>query len=455
VDGFRFDLMGHHMLDDMIGVRAALDALTLENDGVDGKSIYVYGEGWDFGEVANNGRGKNASQLNIAGTGIGVFNDRLRDAVRGGNPFDDVRLQGFATGLVLTNNANESRNDEDQQIQLNNYTDWIRLGLAGNLASYEIVQADGNKVPGRLVSYNGAPAGYTDDPQENIIYVSAHDNQTLFDAVQVKAPADATLADRIRMNNLALSIAMFSQGVPFFHAGDDILRSKSFDPNSYNSGDWYNKLDWTYESDNFEVGLPIEGTGQWDIYKPLLADPNLAPAKTEITFASAVFREFLQIRKSSPLFRLQTADQVKKDLSFLNAGTEQTPGFIVMRLNDSNDLDSNYKELVVYFNAGPDAVTFSDASLSGDYVLHSIQQNSADEVVKQASFDNNSFNVPGRTTAIFVIEEEKPAFEPTAESTTPSETPVSNSNTLTIAGIIAALVAIAGLSIFLRRRQKI
>jgi LPXTG-motif cell wall-anchored protein len=152
---------------------------------------------------------------------------------------------------------------------------------------------------------------------------------------------------------------------------------------------------------------------------------------------------------------LQTADQVKKDVSFLNAGTEQTPGFIVMRLNDSNDLDSNYKELVVYFNAGPDAVTFSDASLSGDYVLHSIQQNSADEVVKQASFDNNSFNVPGRTTAIFVIEEEKPAFEPTAESTTPSETPVSNSNTLTIAGIIAALVAIAGLSIFLRRRQKI
>jgi len=107
VDGFRFDLMGHHMLDNMIAVRAALDVLTLERDGVDGKSIYVYGEGWDFGEVANNARGKNATQLNIAGTGIGVFNDRLRDAVRGGNPFDDVRLQGFATGLVITNNANE------------------------------------------------------------------------------------------------------------------------------------------------------------------------------------------------------------------------------------------------------------------------------------------------------------------------------------------------------------
>jgi LPXTG-motif cell wall-anchored protein len=75
--------------------------------------------------------------------------------------------------------------------------------------------------------------------------------------------------------------------------------------------------------------------------------------------------------------------------------------------------------------------------------------------VKQASFENNSFNVPGRTTAVFVIEEEKPAPEPTTESTTPSETPASNSNTLTIAGIIVALLAIAGLGIFLRRRQKV
>jgi len=203
------------------------------------------------------------------------------------------------------------------------------------------------------------------------------------------------------MNNLALSIVMFSQGVPFFHAGDDILRSKSFDPNSYDSGDWYNKLDWTYESDNFGVGLPKEGTGQWDIYKPLLADPTLASTKTDITFASAVFRENLQIRKSSPLFRLQTADQVKKDVSFFNTGPEQIPGLIVMRLNDADNLDSNYKEILVFFNARPDAITFSDASLNGDYVLHSIQQNSADDVLKQASYENGTFNVPGRTTAVY------------------------------------------------------
>src|SRR5215213_4997759 len=219
VDGFRFDLMGHHMLEDMKAVRAALDALTLEKDGVDGKSIYIYGEGWDFGEVANNGRGRNATQLNIAGIGIGVFNDRLRDAVRGGNPFNDPRQQGFATGLVFANNTNETRAAEQQQTQLNDYADWIRLGLAGNLASYELPRVDGSTMPGNEISYNGVPAGYTADPQENIVYVSAHDNQTLFDAIQAKASSEATITDRVRINNFALSIVMLSQGVPFFHAG--------------------------------------------------------------------------------------------------------------------------------------------------------------------------------------------------------------------------------------------
>ena len=68
--------------------RRALDALTLAKDGVDGKSIYLYGEGWDFGEVQGGKRGPNATQVNLFGQGIGTFNDRIRDAVRGGNPFD-------------------------------------------------------------------------------------------------------------------------------------------------------------------------------------------------------------------------------------------------------------------------------------------------------------------------------------------------------------------------------
>src|SRR5215211_2309055 len=456
VDGFRFDLMGHHMLEDMKAVRAALDVLTLENDGVDGKSIYVYGEGWNFGEVANNARGKNATQLNIAGTGIGVFNDRLRDAVRGGSPFTDPRDQGFATGLVVASNANEKRQAEEQQNQLNDYTDWIRLGLAGNLASYELVRADGSTLPGKEISYNDAPAGYTADPQENIVYVSAHDKQTLFDAIQAKAPAEATLADRVRMNNLALSIVMLSQGVPFFHAGDDILRSKSFNPNSYNSGDWYNQLDWTYESNNWGVGLPLEGTDQWHIYKPLLAQPKLAPTKSEIEFSSAVFREFLRIRKSSNLFRLETAEQIQDVLSFYNNGPDAIPGLIVMHLKDVENIDPVHDEIVVLFNARPDEATISDPAFGDkDFALHSVQQGSVDELVRGAKFDpsTGTFTVPARTTAVFNILDKPIPVEATPTTTVAVPTIADPTVLLTLIGVIGAFVAVVAMMLALRRKD--
>lgn len=76
VDGFRFDIMGHHFLNNMTAIRNALNSLTLDKDGVDGRHIYIYGEAWDFGEVALNQRGRNASQHNLGGSRIGAFNDR-------------------------------------------------------------------------------------------------------------------------------------------------------------------------------------------------------------------------------------------------------------------------------------------------------------------------------------------------------------------------------------------
>jgi pullulanase-type alpha-1,6-glucosidase len=408
VDGFRFDLMGHHMLSNMQAVRDALDALTLEKDGVDGKSIYVYGEGWDFGEVAKNARGVNATQLNIGGTGIGVFNDRLRDGVRGGNPFDDPRLQGFSTGLYLFPNAAETREPQGQLTRLLEYADWIRIGLAGNLKNYTLTQKDGKTVDGRQILYNNTPSGYTLDPQENIVYVSAHDNETIFDAVQLKAPAEASLADRIRMNNLALSVPMFSQGVPFFHAGDDILRSKSLDRNSYDSGDWFNRLDWTYQTNNWGVGLPIEGTDRWDIYAPLLADPALKPSPQQITNAASIFREFLQIRKSSPLFRLTTEEQVISSVTFLNTGLEQIPGLIVMRLVDTNQVDPNYSEILVFFNANQETITISDSTWVGaGFAMHPVLVNSVDAVAARAAFNATAgtFSIPPLTTSVFVWED--------------------------------------------------
>jgi pullulanase len=471
VDGFRFDLMGFHMLDDMKAVRAALDALTLDKDGVDGKFIYIYGEGWDFGEVANNARGVNATQQNIGGTGIGLFNDRMRDAVRGGGPFDDPRVQGFSTGLLTDPNQSETRDADAQKSKLLDYSDWIRIGLAGNLKDFKLIRADGNEVDGAHILYNGSAAGYTIDPQENIVYVSAHDNATIFDAVQVKAPVSAALAERIRMNNLAISIPMFSQGVPFFHAGDDVLRSKSYDDNSYDSGDWFNKLDWTLNSDNWGVGLPAQPTAQWDNLKPLLADAALKPGHAEISNAFSVFQELLQIRKSSPLFRLKTAGQVEKSLTFLNVGPNQLPGLIVMRLSNTEGLDPNYDEILVLFNGDVKPVSFSDASFAGNaYLLHPVQQSSVDPVVRTASFDasNNTFYVPGLTSAVFVVKRTVqptlvptltaavvatvlPTVLPTAALPVPASAPESTTSLIIVGAVV--LVAIILVAVFFLRKR--
>ena len=406
VDGFRFDLMGHHMLADMQAIRVALDALSLENDGVDGKAIYIYGEGWNFGEVAYNARGVNAVQHNIGGTGIGVFNDRLRDAVRGGSPFDFIFEQGFASGVFFQPNSSERRGYEYQKGRMLDYCDLIRISLAGNLSDYELVRANGDKVPANQVWYNGSPAGYTLDPQENIVYVSAHDNETIWDILQIKLSSELTLFERVRMNNLALSLVAFSQGVPFFHAGDDLLRSKSLDRNSYNSGDWFNKLDWTYKDNNWGVGLPGEGYDKWDIFRPLLSNPALKPGKAEITFAAAAFCEYLRIRKSSPLFRLRSAEDVRRSVSFLNTGPWQMPGLIVMQLTNFDQLDPLYDSIVVIFNPSPAPVTFGDSAfLERKYRLHPVQAVSPDKILRQAKFDisSGSFTIPGRTTAVFVL----------------------------------------------------
>src|SRR5260370_34291994 len=94
----RFDLMSFMFVSNMQQIKDALAKLTLEKDGVDGSKVYLYGEGFDFGEVANNALGVNASQKNLFGNGIGTFNDRIRDGIRGGSPFTDERVQSFATG---------------------------------------------------------------------------------------------------------------------------------------------------------------------------------------------------------------------------------------------------------------------------------------------------------------------------------------------------------------------
>ncbi|CAM3561941.1 pullulanase-type alpha-1,6-glucosidase [Deinococcus frigens] len=402
VDGFRFDLMGHHMVEDMKAARAALDALTVQKDGVDGRKLYLYGEGWDFGEVAGGKRGVNATQINLYGQGVGTFNDRIRDAVRGGNPFGGLQEQGFATGLVGLPNGQKGNTDTAKLLQL---SDLIRVGLTGNLRDYKFTGAAGQTVKGADIKYGDSPAGYAASPQETISYASAHDNQTLFDAVLLKAPQNATGAQRTRMQNLANSIILLGQGLPFSTSGDDILRSKSFDTDSYNSGDWFNVLDWTLKTNGEGRGLPPaeKNADNWNLYRPILGNAALKPSPADIQRAFDSYRDYLRVRYSSDLFRLETAAEVQQNLTFLNTGPKQMPGVIAMKLSGAVSTGNPYKNIVVVFNGSGKSVTVTDAKLAGlKLSLHPALASSTDSIVKTSKYAGNGVTVPGLTTAVFV-----------------------------------------------------
>ena len=415
VDAFRFDLMGHHMVPDMLAVREALDALTPTTNGVNGPGVYVYGEGWDFGEVALNARGANATQTNLAGTGIGTFNDRLRDAVRGGGPFDGpgdiVGNQGFASGrYVLPNAANEG--GAADLASLLHSMDQVRVGLAGNLAAFTFEGAAGELVRGDEVDYNGSPAGYGAVPQDHIVYVSKHDNQTLWDILQYKLPADLSTADRVRLQNLALATVAFSQGVPFFHAGSDLLRSKSFDRNSYDSGDWFNYVDWSGRTTGMGRGVPPgdDNRDMWQLIRPMLTDPLLQPSPEDVAFSTAVFQEWLAIRAREPLFRLRSAEDVMARLTFHNTGPDQVPGVIVMQLRDDLPeppaLSLGVDRLLVVFNAGPTRASVTVPEAAGTaWVLHDVQASGVDADSLRGAFvatASGRVSVPPLSVVVFV-----------------------------------------------------
>jgi len=249
-----------------------------------------------------------------------------------------------------------------------------------------------------------------------VVYASAHDNQTLFDISQYKLPQDTALTDRVRTQTLGLSIIALAQGVSFFHAGDDLLRSKSLDNNSYDSGDWFNRLDFSGQSNNFGVGLPpawANGTGNWSVMAPLLRDPNLRPGPDEIDQARRNFQDLLRIRGSSPLFRLATAAAIQRQVRFYNTGSGQNPALIVMAIaaQPATGVRSS-GSIIVLFNADKVAVSFTPRTGAvADFAatrtrLHRVQRDGADAVASGATFDRavGTFNVPARTTAVFVVD---------------------------------------------------
>nr|WP_312870088.1 pullulanase-type alpha-1,6-glucosidase [Streptomyces himalayensis] len=403
VDGFRFDLMGHHPKANILAVRKALDALTLEKDGVDGKKIILYGEGWNFGEIADDARFEQATQKNMAGTGIATFSDRARDAVRGGGPFDeDPGVQGFASGLYTEPNSSKANGTEaEQKARLLHYQDLIKVGLSGNLADYMFTDSSGKEVKGSEVDYNGSPAGYAEAPGDALAYADAHDNETLYDALAYKLPSSVSADDRARMQVLAMATATLSQGPALSQAGSDVLRSKSLDRNSYDSGDWFNAIHWDCADGNgFGRGLPpaADNKSKWPYAQPLLTTSTLTVGCAQINGASAAYQDLLKIRATEDVFGLSTAGEVQSKLSFPLSGKDETPGVVTMRLGD----------LVVVFNATPERQSQRIGALAGtEYALHPVQAAGSDDVVKNAAYETGSgtFTVPGRTVAVFTAAE--------------------------------------------------
>ncbi|MEA3309861.1 MAG: alpha-1,6-glucosidase domain-containing protein, partial [Chloroflexota bacterium] len=409
VDGFRFDLMNLHTQRNMLNVQSAINAIDPD--------IYLYGEGWDFGSAKDKGLTDctagwcYAQKYNMTGKGIGLFNDIIRDATHGGYSQDTtgIRKQGFSNGLSYDWNGYAYSNRS--QSALHTVMDTLRSGL----------RASGT-------DWNGQGAPFTDDPQESVAYVEKHDNETLFDQNAFKLPhgdgsgnpgwigsssiPTTTLTDRVRAQNMGQSLMALSQGVPFFQMGTDILRSKSLDRNSYDSGDWFNKIYWDYSENNFGKGLPPawDNDSRWDIMRPLLTDTTtLDPATANIEFAAAHFRELLRLRYSSPLFRLTTEADVNARASYYN-DDNLLDGFLALRLSDevAPDLDSSYENILVFFNANKVQQSLTISGAAG-FTLHPLHTNGVDDdpVVQSAVFDDttDSFTIPARTTVVFVSDQ--------------------------------------------------
>jgi len=369
VDGFRFDLMSHGSVEQMLAARAEVQAVDPDN--------YFYGEGWSW---EGDGSGANrANQVNLAGSEIGTFNDRIRDVVRSAALF----------------NGDASVGSMQQQ-------DIVKLGMAGTLANYILVDANGVATKGSSFY----PSAYAKDPADVINYVSKHDDETLWDKLQLNLNVVMSLENRVRSQNIAIAIPLMSQGIPFLQMGGDLLRSKSLDRNSFDSGDWFNYVDFTKTTNNWNVGFPLaEGnTTNWDRINGLASSSLTAVVAKDVIFASKIFKEFLSIRHNSKLFRLTTEADVLARVGFHNLGDTQKQGVIVMSIDDGLDLvdlDPTNDAIVVMIN-GTDVTQSHAVPTATGFVLHPALSASVDTKMADANFTDSSFIVPSKTMAVFV-----------------------------------------------------
>lgn len=274
IDGFRFDLMGVHDIVTMNDIRAAVDQID--------PSIYIYGEGWSAGSCAyptdKLAMKANTRQLN----GIGAFCDDMRDALRG--PFSDDHKGGFLAGMP----------DMEES---------IKFGIVGAISHPQI----------DMTRVNYSKEAWTNSPTQMVSYVSCHDDLCLTDRLRSSIPG-ITEDELIRLDLLAQTAVLTSQGVPFILCGEEMLRDKKGVHNSFKSPDSINHLDWNNLKRYPQV---------FDYYSGLIA-----------------------LRKSHPAFRLANADLVRKHLSFLDA----PKGVVAFCLNDNAGGDS-WRDIIVILNA--------------------------------------------------------------------------------------------------------
>ena len=274
IDGFRFDLMGVHDIETMNEIHDVVAKID--------PTIYIYGEGWSAGSCAypqdKLAIKANARQLN----GIGAFSDEMRDALRG--PFSDDTKGGFLAGVP---GQEES----------------IKFGIAGAISHPQI---DMTKV-----NYSKVP--WTNEPSQMVAYVSCHDDMCLTDRLRSSIPyiGDDEL---IRLDLLAQTAVLTSQGVPFILSGEEMLRDKKGVHNSFRSPDSINRLDWNNLKRYPQV---------FDYYAGLIS-----------------------LRKQHPAFRMGSADEVRKNLCFLEA----PEGVVAYQLKNNAGGDS-WKNIIVVLNS--------------------------------------------------------------------------------------------------------
>lgn len=294
IDGFRFDLMGVHDIETMQQIRAEVNKID--------PSIYIYGEGWSAGSCAypvdKLAMKANAQQLN----GIAAFSDDMRDALRG--PFSDDHKGALLAGIP----------GEEES---------LKFGIVGGIAH---PQVDMTKV-----NYDKKP--WTNNPTEQISYVSCHDDMCLVDRLKASIPSltDKNIpekertAELIRIDQLAQTAVFTSQGVPFILSGEEMLRDKKGVHNSYNSPDSINHLDWNN----------------------LQRYPQLF----------AYYKNLIQLRKNHPAFRLATGDKVRQHLEFLpavNSKDVKQDCLVGFLLKGLQGIDA-WKTIVVIYNFNKEA----------------------------------------------------------------------------------------------------